>query len=146
MTYKEKVIDLLKRMIADTKKERDYLERYECSEDVKRLDGGLKFANNFLTALTSIKEDSVPEKIEKELEDAGLLYGQSVQSEYPLMVDAEGCEHPMFDTTDIEDAFKAGVEWHDRSLNWIRDLVKAGIEKPEEAVNILKRIDGLLND
>lgn len=63
MTYKEKVIDLLKRMMADTKKKRDYLERYECSEDVKRLDGGLNFANNFLVALTSIKEDPVPEKI-----------------------------------------------------------------------------------
>ena len=63
MTYKEKVIDLLKRMMADTKKKRDYLERYECSEDVKRLDGGLNFANNYLVALTSIKEDPVPEKI-----------------------------------------------------------------------------------
>ena len=63
MTYKEKVIDLLKRMMADTKKKRGYLERYECSEDVKRLDGGLNFANNYLVALTSIKEDPVPEKI-----------------------------------------------------------------------------------
>ena len=42
--------------------------------------------------------------------------------------------------------FLAGVEWHDRQLNWIRDLVKAGIEKPKEAVDILMRIDGLLND
>ena len=42
--------------------------------------------------------------------------------------------------------FLAGVEWHERSLNWIRDLVKAGIEKPDEEVNILKRIDVLLND
>ena len=53
-------------MVSDTKKKRDYLERYECSEDVKRLDGGLNFANNFLVALTSIKEDPVPEKIGKE--------------------------------------------------------------------------------
>ena len=43
------------------------------------------------------------------------------------------------------DAFIAGATWRDRQLNWIRDLAKAGIEKPEEAVNILKRIDGLLN-
>ena len=49
----------------------------------------------------------------------------------------------------IEDTinnFIAGAEWHNSSLNWVRDLIKAGIEKPEEAVNILKRIDGLLND
>ena len=44
------------------------------------------------------------------------------------------------------DTFIAGAEWHNRSLNWIRDLVTAGIEKPVESVNILKRIDGLLND
>ena len=51
---------------------------------------------------------------------------------------------PEYDTT-LAEAFIAGAEWHDRSLNWIRDLVKAGIEKPEEAVDILKRIDVLLN-
>ena len=45
-----------------------------------------------------------------------------------------------------QECFLAGIEWHDRSLNWIRDLVRAGIEKPEEAVDILKRIDVLLNE
>lgn len=41
---------------------------------------------------------------------------------------------------------KWGAEHRDRFLNWIRDLIKAGIEKPEEALNILKRIDTLIND
>lgn len=41
---------------------------------------------------------------------------------------------------------KWGVEHRDRFLNWIRDLIKKGIEKPEEALNILKRIDTLIND
>ena len=40
--------------------------------------------------------------------------------------------------------FKAGAEWRDRQLNWARDLVQAGIDKPEEAVNILKRLKELL--
>lgn len=39
-----------------------------------------------------------------------------------------------------------GAEHRDRFLNWIRDLIKKGIEKPEEALNILKRIDALIND
>lgn len=41
---------------------------------------------------------------------------------------------------------KWGAEHRDRFLNWIRDLIKKGIEKPEEALNILKRIDALIND
>ena len=52
----------------------------------------------------------------------------------------------MMDSQTTIDTFIAGAEWYERSLNWVRDLVKAGIEKPEEAVNILKRIDVLLND
>lgn len=58
------------------------------------------------------------------------------------------------DTTDIYNfvqrtfccGAKWGAEYRDRFLNWIRDLIKAGIEKPEEALNILKRIDTLIND
>ena len=44
----------------------------------------------------------------------------------------------------IYDAFKAGVEWRDRQLNWARDLVQAGLDRPEEAVNILKRLKELI--
>ena len=54
-------------------------------------------------------------------------------------------KNPLLIFTRME-AFAAGATWRDRQLNWIRDLAKAGIDKPEEAVNILKRIDGLLND
>ena len=45
---------------------------------------------------------------------------------------------------DIEDAFKFGAEWRDRQLNWARDLVQAGIDKPDEAVSILKRLKELI--
>lgn len=86
MTYKEKVIDLLKRMVADMKKKRDYLERYECSEDVKRLDGGLNFANNYLVALTSIKEDPVPEKIGNEPEGF-VVEGKTITVNKPTVDD-----------------------------------------------------------
>ena len=57
----------------------------------------------------------------------------------------DGNEYTLESTIGIGEAFLAGIEWHDRQLNWICDLVKAGIEKPEEAFNILKRIDDLLN-
>ena len=46
----------------------------------------------------------------------------------------------------IRQAFIAGANWRDRQLNWVRDLVKAGIKLPDEAVNILQRIDALLNE
>ena len=39
-----------------------------------------------------------------------------------------------------------GAEHKDRSFNWVRDLVKAGLKKPEEAANILERIDTLMNE
>ena len=42
------------------------------------------------------------------------------------------------------DDFKAGAEWRDRQLNWARDLVQAGIDKPKEAVSILKRLKELI--
>ena len=58
----------------------------------------------------------------------------------------DGNEYTLEFTIGIGEAFLAGIEWHDRSLNWIRDLVRAGIKKPEEAVDILKRIDVLLNE
>lgn len=41
---------------------------------------------------------------------------------------------------------KWGAEHRDRFLNYIRDLLKAGIRQPEEALSILKRIDELIND
>ena len=63
-------------------------------------------------------------------ENSALLYGQSVKSEYPLMVDTEGCEHPMFDTTDIEDAFKAGANWQKEQMmiQWTGNNLKDVIE------------------
>ena len=45
-----------------------------------------------------------------------------------------------------EDDFKAGVEWRDRQLNWIRDLIQAAKKKPKEALAILTRIGRLLNN
>ena len=58
----------------------------------------------------------------------------------------DGNEYTLEFTIGIGEAFLSGIEWHNRSLNWIRDLVKAGIEKPGEAVDILKRINVLLNE
>lgn len=52
---------------------------------------------------------------------------------------------PMAINLEVRKAFIAGAEWKDRSLNWIRDLVKAAIKKPEEAQGILERIDRMLN-
>jgi len=40
--------------------------------------------------------------------------------------------------------FKAGAKWRDRQLNWARDLVQAGIDKPENAANLMKRLKELL--
>jgi hypothetical protein len=72
--------------------------------------------------------------MKQELQEAAKFYEEAESWRY------EAFSHPKMA------AFIAGAEWHDRSLNWIRDLVKVGINKPEEAVAILKRIDVLLNE
>ena len=78
--------------------------------------------------------------MKQEWEEAAKAYAN--ENEYLNLDENEGL---VYIGWTIEEAFLSGIEWHNRSLNWVRDLVKAGIEKPEEAVDILKRIDVLLN-
>lgn len=77
-------------------------------------------------------------EIQNELEEAAMNYIAPIENE-------DGLKVINFSGQDIKDAFIAGAEWKDRSINWIRDLVKAAIKKPEEAQGILARIDRMLN-
>lgn len=80
-------------------------------------------------------ERSGSSEIPKDLEEASKEY--CPDDAYPF--------GPKIINQIVRKAFIAGAEWKDRSLNWIRDLVKAAIKKPEEAQGILERIDRMLN-
>ena len=75
---------------------------------------------SFLDTLEGHSE--IPNNHLEVLDEAALVYQLSIPTEYPPFMDGEGCEHPMFDLTAIEDAFKAGAEW-DRSQGETNDEV-----------------------
>ena len=128
-------------MMADTKKRRDYLERYECSEDVKRLDGGLNFANNYLVALTSIKEDPVPEKIGNKPKD--FVVERQKEQKSVEDKDLSKCSEDIQEFMEIfcEDQPKAYWDGVADTLEWIKEHPNNQfMQKPAERVEINKSL------
>lgn len=72
------------------------------------------------------------------------LFPKNKMKEKELNKAAEKFAKCYHDGMAVRAGFRAGAEWRDRQLNWARDLVQAGIDKQEEAVNILKRLKELI--
>lgn len=95
--------------------------------------------DTFLSTLEAQEPEVKPEELKKAAEE----YKQGEIDTYVDYHDEDG--EPLCFMEALKPAFIAGAKWKDRSLNWIRDLVKAAIKKPEEAQGILERIDRMLN-